>query len=656
MKYLVRIIICQALLFICMPMAAIERPESDSWLRFSENHTNKTAEVTGHSHGELGCKTHKNVSLPTYHIPTVNETRYKVIGIYGEAFRSCSNIVSVEISGGYEKIGYAAFIDCENLTKFSWTGGSEGSGEYFKILDGILYYNLDPWNSYNSHSWQAFCYPAGKTDKEFQIPDDCKSIGKYSFYKNRHLQHIILHDKIEKIEEYSFYGCKELTSVTIPGSVKKIGANAFNSCAKLKNLTIEDGVEIIDNNAFEGCTSLESITIPASVTQINERAFAKCPNLKTITLQAGVRKFGTDVFDGCKNLNEVRIVDLAGWCQSDFATPLSNPAYISKQLNYIGKVITDLVIPTDVTKIGQNAFYGYEPLKTVTFKENVSSISEGAFYGCNNLENVDISNLASWCNINFTSEESNPLTYAKKMSLNGDVISILNIPEDVSQIKKYTFNNGNFTQIWLPSSVNKIADAAFKGVSPETIRCYNTTPPQIVNTAFTDYSATLLVPAESRITYWSHAVWGLFSKLKDLPISVSSISLNPSNVNGKEGEQIQITVTVLPEDATNKEIVWSSSNENVATVNDSGLISLIGNGTAVITVSASDESGVSAECAVIVTETTGINDILTDKSSYVKIFNLNGILVYEGVYAEANLAPDYYIVVGDGKSIKVKVK
>ena len=83
---------------------------------------------------------------------------------------------------------------------------------------------------------------------------------------------------------------------------------------------------------------------------------------------------------------------------------------------------------------------------------------------------------------------------------------------------------------------------------------------------------------------------------------------------------------------------------------------MIGNGTAVITVSASDESGVSAECAVIVTETTGINDILTDKSSYVKIFNLNGILVYEGVYAEANLVPDYYIVVGDGKSIKVKVK
>lgn len=415
-------------------------------------------------------------------------------------------------------------------------------------------------------------------------------------------------------------------------------------------------MEIIANNAFEGCTSLESITIPASVTQINERAFAKCSNLKTITLLSGIRKFGTDVFDGCQKLNEVRIVDLAGWCQSDFATPLSNPAYISKQLNYIGEVITDLVIPTTVTNIGQNAFYGYEPLKTITFKENVSSVSKDAFSGCNNLEKVDISNLASWCNIDFISEASNPLTYAKTLSLNDDIISILNIPEDVSQIKKYAFNNGNFTQIWLPSSVNKIDDAAFKGVSPETIRCYNTTPPQIVNTAFTDYSATLLVPAESRITYWSHAVWGLFSKLKDLPISVSSISLNPSNVNGKEGEQIQITVTVLPEDATNKEIVWSSSNENVATVNDSGLISLIGNGTAVITVSASDESGVSAECAVIVTETTGINDILTDKSSYVKIFNLNGILVYEGVYAEANLAPDYYIVVGDGKSIKVKVK
>lgn len=78
--------------------------------------------------------------------------------------------------------------------------------------------------------------------------------------------------------------------------------------------------------------------------------------------------------------------------------------------------------------------------------------------------------------------------------------------------------------------------------------------------------------------------------------------------------------------------------------------------TAIITASATDTSGISAECAVVVTGLSGIDDVLTDKSAYIKVFNLNGTLIYEGVYADANLMPDYYIVICDGKNIKVKVK
>ena len=83
---------------------------------------------------------------------------------------------------------------------------------------------------------------------------------------------------------------------------------------------------------------------------------------------------------------------------------------------------------------------------------------------------------------------------------------------------------------------------------------------------------------------------------------------------------------------------------------------MIKKGQAVITASATDESGVSAECAIIVSETSGIADILNDKSAYVRIFNMQGIQVYEGSYSEAKLAPDYYIVVCGGKSIKVKIE
>ena len=126
--------------------------------------------------------------------------------------------------------------------------------------------------------------------------------------------------------------------------------------------------------------------------------------------------------------------------------------------------------------------------------------------------------------------------------------------------------------------------------------------------------------------------------------------------NGNEGEQIQISAAVLPENATNKTISWSSSDESIATVSDSGFVSLIKEGTAVITATAIDGSGVSAECAITVSKTSGIGDVLSDKSVYVRIFNVQGIQVYEGLYSEAKLAPDYYIVVCGGKSIKVKTE
>ena len=139
-------------------------------------------------------------------------------------------------------------------------------------------------------------------------------------------------------------------------------------------------------------------------------------------------------------------------------------------------------------------------------------------------------------------------------------------------------------------------------------------------------------------------------------ILVSSISLSPSSVEDKEGEQIQITATILPEDATNKAIRWSSSDESIAIVDDNGLISLVKKGTAVITASATDDSGVSAECAVVVSGLGGIEDVIADKSVYAKIFNLKGVLVYEGIYSDAKLLPDYYVIVCDGKNIKVKVE
>ena len=146
------------------------------------------------------------------------------------------------------------------------------------------------------------------------------------------------------------------------------------------------------------------------------------------------------------------------------------------------------------------------------------------------------------------------------------------------------------------------------------------------------------------------------SKSVNVDLLVSGITLNQNIATIVEGTSIQLTATVLPDNASNKALMWESLNPEIATVDQNGYVTGISVGNTKIIVSATDDSGVSAECAVTVSEYSGIDDIIADKSVYVKIFNLHGVLVYEGVYSDAKLLPDYYIVVCDGKSTKVKVK
>lgn len=80
---------------------------------------------------------------------------------------------------------------------------------------------------------------------------------------------------------------------------------------------------------------------------------------------------------------------------------------------------------------------------------------------------------------------------------------------------------------------------------------------------------------------------------------VTDIVLSPSTLFLQLDEFVRLTTTVLPETAANKNVVWSSSNENVATVR-SGRIDAYGYGAAIITCTAADGSGVFAKCVVYV--------------------------------------------------------
>lgn len=87
--------------------------------------------------------------------------------------------------------------------------------------------------------------------------------------------------------------------------------------------------------------------------------------------------------------------------------------------------------------------------------------------------------------------------------------------------------------------------------------------------------------------------------IKSVP--VASVSLNESNLSLFTGDTATLTATVQPSNATNKNVTWSSDNEAVATVDNSGKVTAKAPGTATITVTTAD-GGYTATCKVTVTD------------------------------------------------------
>ena len=82
-------------------------------------------------------------------------------------------------------------------------------------------------------------------------------------------------------------------------------------------------------------------------------------------------------------------------------------------------------------------------------------------------------------------------------------------------------------------------------------------------------------------------------------IPVQSVSLDKTSLGLTEGKTAQLNATVVPDNATNKAVTWTSSNPSVARV-ENGVVTAVSAGTATITAAAADGSGKSATCAVTV--------------------------------------------------------
>lgn len=85
------------------------------------------------------------------------------------------------------------------------------------------------------------------------------------------------------------------------------------------------------------------------------------------------------------------------------------------------------------------------------------------------------------------------------------------------------------------------------------------------------------------------------------PAKVNNVTVNPATVKlTSKGQTTQLSASVLPSNAENKSIVWSTSNVSVATVDNNGVVTAVANGNATITATAADGSGKSGSCVVTV--------------------------------------------------------
>lgn len=88
-------------------------------------------------------------------------------------------------------------------------------------------------------------------------------------------------------------------------------------------------------------------------------------------------------------------------------------------------------------------------------------------------------------------------------------------------------------------------------------------------------------------------------KEKDKSVLVTEVGLNKTSTTLIEGETETLVATVMPENATDKSVVWESGNESAATVSQEGLVTAVGEGKATITVKTND-GGFRASCEVTV--------------------------------------------------------
>ncbi|WP_172916778.1 Ig-like domain-containing protein [Capnocytophaga canis] len=220
--------------------------------------------------------------------------------------------------------------------------------------------------------------------------------------------------------------------------------------------------------------------------------------------------------------------------------------------------LKEVVIHGNVYMIGEEAFINCTALNKVTMAEGMKHIEASAFEGCSSLQSIVLP---------ATLENVGPRLFADTPSLVSITVKAPTPPRTNAQYSLVLFGSSRNPFIYVPQAY---------------IDTYKNDP----NWFWSEYRDRIFpIPTGGDSTI----------------VQVTAVELSESNLTLSLGDTHNLSANVLPTNATNKAVTWTSGNTSIATVDANGKVTAVGTGTAYITATSTD-GGKTATCVVKVTD------------------------------------------------------
>ena len=511
-----------------------------------------------------------------------------VTTISNYAFYYCSNVKTIEIPKSVQTIG--AFYDCTGFDGnnyylvFDDTFGDETS--VFDGMNNLSDIHVDTgntiWSSvdgilYDKDKTNIILCPRAKSG-EISIPNTVTEIGDSAFSGCSKLESITIPDKITKIGSFVFRNCSNLKKVTLPENLKSIGYLTFGGCSSLSEVTFPDSLEEISGGAFENCMGLTYVKLPEKVKNIGSHkeiegsAFSGCVNLQNIDVDSANTSFSSK--DGIVYDKEGTILYL---CPEGKTGTVNVPDGVTQIPGFYecGK-LTKIILPTSITKIDEYTFYNCKSLNTITIPSSVKSIGVLSFCGCTSLLEVTVPDSVKTIGIEAFGYWDEPV-----------------MGNAVDRHKMENFTLCGFTGS-AAEQYAKDNDIPFTVITelPEEGDKPSTKPEETPGTENNTTQSAAPTEKSSSVNKGISSVGAASATIKTSKISLSGLSNKIA-----AGKKVQLTVTFTPSNVSNKNVIWTSSNPKVATVNQNGVVTFkkkSAGKSVVITATAADGSGTKA--------------------------------------------------------------